>query len=139
MKLLILGGTRFLGRHLVDAALARAHEITLFNRGKTNPDLYTEIETIIGDRDDGLDVLDGRQWDAVIDTCGYFPRVVRASAQKLAGLVKHYIFISSISVYADETIPNMDESAPVGTIEDETVEEITGAVGYRAIRYMVTH
>ena len=76
MKILIIGGTRFLGRHLVDAALARGHEVTLFNRGHTNPDLYPEIETIIGDRDGGLDALAGRKWDAVIDTCGYYPRIV---------------------------------------------------------------
>lgn len=125
MKILILGGTRFLGRHLVDAALACGHEVTLFNRGKTNPDLYPE-KTILGDRDGGLDALAGRQWDAVIDTCGYFPRLVRDSAQALVDSVEHYTFISSISVYADESTPDLDESAAVGTIEDESVEEITG-------------
>ena len=114
MKILILGGTRFLGRHLVDAALARGHKITLFNRGKTNPDLFPHIETIFGDRDGGLDALADRQWDAVIDTCGYYPRIVQASARALAGAAAHYTFISSISVYADGVGPNLDESAPVG-------------------------
>lgn len=126
MKILIIGGTRFLGRHLVDIALARGHKLTLFNRGKTNPNLYPEVETILGDRDGGLDAFTSRQWDAVIDTCGYYPRVVRASAQALAGLTPHYTFISSISVYPDDAGPNVDESAPVGTIDDESVEEITG-------------
>jgi 2'-hydroxyisoflavone reductase len=126
VKLLILGGTRFLGRHLVDAALERNHQVTLFNRGKSNPDWYPEIETIIGDRDSDLEQLTERSWEAVLDTCGYIPRIVRASAQALSAAVTHYTFISSISVYADETIPNMDETALVGSIEDETVEEITG-------------
>ncbi len=126
MKILIIGGTRFLGRHLVEAALACGHEVTLFNRGQTNPDLYPEIETILGDRDGGLGALTARQWDAVIDTCGYYPRIVRASALALAGAVEHYTFISSISVYPDETGPHADEAAPVGTLADETVEEITG-------------
>jgi len=132
MKLLILGGTRFLGRHLVEAALARGHEVTLFNRGKSNPGLYSKIETILGDRDGGLYGLSGRHWDAVVDTCGYVPRVVRDSAQTLADGVMHYVFISSISVYADETTNSIhssdviDENSPVGIIENETVEEITG-------------
>src|SRR5689334_8723539 len=99
MKLLILGGTVFLGRYLVEAALARGHEVTLFNRGQHNPDLYPEVEKLRGDRDGGLDILRGRRWDAVVDTCGYVPRIVRASAELLAGTVDHYTFISSISVY----------------------------------------
>jgi len=132
MKILIIGGTRFLGRHLVSAAMNYGHEITLFNRGKTNPELFPKVETIVGDRDGGLNVLTDRNWDAVIDTCGYVPRIVRTSAQTLAKVVKHYVFISSISVYADEAAVSihsndvLDENSPVGTIEDETVEEITG-------------
>ena len=70
MKILIIGGTRFLGRHLVDSALARGHEVTLFNRGKSNPDLFLNIETILGDREHDLHKLAGREWDAVIDTSG---------------------------------------------------------------------
>ncbi|HEX6385218.1 MAG TPA: SDR family oxidoreductase [Anaerolineae bacterium] len=126
MKLLILGGTRFLGRALVEAAQSAGHEVTLFNRGQSNPDLFPGLEQLRGDRDGGLDALQGRRWDAVIDTCGYVPRVVRASAELLAGAVDHYTFISSLSVYADPTIVGMDESAPVGTLADETTEEITG-------------
>ena len=126
MKILILGGTVFLGRHLVEAALARGHEVTLFNRGQHHPGLFPDVEKLRGDRDGNLDALRGRRWDAVVDTCGYVPRVVRASADLLAGAVKHYTFISSLSVYADTREPGIDESAPVGKLQDETVEEITG-------------
>ncbi len=122
MRLLIIGGTRFLGRALTEDALSRGHEVTLFNRGQTNPELFPKAERITGDRDGGLDALAGRSWDAVIDTCGYFPRIVRASAEALADSVGTYVFISTISVYADLS-KRVDESAPVGTIEDETVEE----------------
>jgi 2'-hydroxyisoflavone reductase len=124
MQILILGGTRFLGKHLTFAALERGHSVTLFNRGKTNPHLFPEVEKLQGDRDGGLQSLDGRQWDAVIDVNGYVPRIVRASAEKLRDAVKHYTFISTISVYAQHN--GNDESAPVATIPDETVEEITG-------------
>ena len=126
MKILIIGGTRFLGRHLVDSALARGHDVTLFNRGKSNPDLFLNIETILGDREQDLQKLSGREWDAVIDTCGYFPRIVRLSAQGLEGSVGRYVFISSISVYAGFSKIGIDENDPVGKIEDESVEEITG-------------
>jgi len=126
MKLLILGGTRFLGRALVETAVAGNHQVTLFNRGQSNPDLYPEIEQIHGDRDGGLGALNGRRWDAAVDTCGYVPRVVGDSARLLADAVGHYTFISTISVYADPSLHNMDENAPLGTLEDETVEEIDG-------------
>ncbi len=126
MKLLILGGTVFLGRHLVEAALARGHEITLFNRGRHNPDLFPDVEKLRGDRDNDLAALQGRRWDAVIDTSGYIPRAVRQSAELLAGAVDHYTFVSSLSVYADFSRPGIDESAPVGTLEDPTVEQVTG-------------
>ena len=126
MKILILGGTKFLGRHLVDAALARGHEVTLFNRGKTNPTLFPNIETITGDREHDIEKLSGREWDAVIDVAGYFPRIVRLSAQELERAVKRYVFISSISVYAGFQKIGINESDPVGKLEDESVEEITG-------------
>ncbi len=126
MNLLIIGGTRFLGRALVDEALAAGHTVTLFNRGRTNPDLYHQVEQLHGDRDGGLDVLAGRRWDAVIDTCGYVPRVVRASAKFLSGAVEQYTFISTLSVYAEPIVPGTHEASPVGTLADETVEEITG-------------
>jgi 2'-hydroxyisoflavone reductase len=127
MKILMIGGTVFLGRHTVAAALAHGHTVTLFNRGQHNPKLFPEVEKIQGDRDGGLDVLKGRQWDAVIDFCGYVPRVVKASAEFLAGAVERYVFISSVSVYAElDKAPDLTEDAAVGKIEDETLETITG-------------
>lgn len=130
MNILILGGTVFVGRHLVDVALARGHAVTLFNRGQHNPDLFgdddTTVEKLRGNRDGDLDALRGRQWDAVIDTCGYVPRIVRMSAELLADQVKQYVFISSISAYADFSRPGIDEDSPVGRIDDPTTEEITG-------------
>jgi len=125
MKILIIGGTRFLGRHLVNSALAHGHEVMLFNRGKTNPELFPQIETIVGDREHDLEKLAGRAWDAVIDTCGYFPRIVRLAMTGLERSVGRYVFISSISVYSDTSKIGIDESHPVGTIEDETIEAIT--------------
>lgn len=126
MRLLILGGTVFLGRHLVEAALAGGHDVTLFNRGRHNPDLFPEVERLRGDRAGDLMALEGRRWDAAIDTCGYVPRVVGASATLLAGAVDHYTFISSLSVYADFGPMGIDESSPVGTLDDPTMETVDG-------------
>jgi 2'-hydroxyisoflavone reductase len=126
MRILILGGTRFLGRYLVEAALAHSHEVTLFNRGKSNPDLFPQLETIIGDREHDVNKLNGRIWDAVIDVAGYVPRIVRLSAEVLKENVARYVFISTISVYRDFKQIGTDESYPVGKLEDATVEEITG-------------
>ena len=126
MKILIIGGTKFLGRHLVDSALAHGHEVTLFNRGKTNPDLFPQVETILGDREHDIEKLSSREWDIVIDVAGYLPRIVRLSAIGLERCVSRYVFISSLSVYADFRKIGIDESYPVGKIEGESVEEITG-------------
>ena len=126
MKFLILGGTKFLGRHLVDAALSGGHEVTLFNRGKTAPGLFSNVETILGDREQDIEKLAGREWDAAIDVAGYLPRIVRLSAEALKGSVQRYVFISSISVYTDYRKVRINESDPVGKLEDESVEEITG-------------
>ncbi|MFN8487434.1 MAG: SDR family oxidoreductase [Caldilineaceae bacterium] len=126
MKLLILGGTIFLGRHLVEAALARNHEITLFNRGQHNPDLFPQVEKLHGNRAQNLSALAGRRWDAVIDTCGYVPRYVRMAAECLVDSVDHYTFVSTVSVYPDFSQPGIDERAPVGVLADESVEEVTG-------------
>lgn len=125
MKILIIGGTRFLGRHLVNSARARGHEVTLFNRGKTNPDLFRKVKTIKGDREKDLNQLEGT-WDAVIDTCGYVPRVVKLSANMLKLKTEKYVFISSISVYANFAKIGINESDPVAKLEDESIEEITG-------------
>ncbi len=125
MKLLIIGGTGFLGRHLVEAALQRGHELTLFNRGQSGPTLFPSVEQLHGNRDGGLTVLQGHRWDAVIDTCGYVPRIVSASAQAVANRTEHYTFISSISVYADFSKVGIDEHAPVATLADAHEEEVT--------------
>ena len=113
MDLLILGGTRFLGRHLVEAALARGHRVTLFNRGKSNPGLFSEVEELRGERGGDLSALRGRNWDAVIDTSGYLPREVRHSAEIVADSVGHYTFVSTISVYENFAWTGIDENAPV--------------------------
>ena len=126
MKILIIGGTRFLGRHLVNSARARGHEVTLFNRGQTNPDLFGQVDKIIGDREKDLDQLSGYNWDAVIDTCGYYTRIVRMSAKALKDRVESYVFISSISVYESLQKIGVNESDPVGKLEDETIENRTG-------------
>lgn len=126
MKILILGGTRFIGRHLVNSARAHGHDVALFNRGQTNPDLFRRLKTIRGDRERDFGKISG-QWDAVIDTCGYLPRIVRLSAEALKDKVGRYIFISSVSVYASFSKMGINESHPLGKLQDETVEEITGA------------
>ena len=125
LRILVLGGTRFLGPHTVKYARARGHEVTLFNRGRSNPDMFLDLETLIGDRDGQLDALKGREWDAVIDTCGYVPRIVKMSADLLRDHVEHYVFISTISVFADFNEMNLDEDSAVGKLEDETTEDVT--------------
>ncbi|NVJ01502.1 SDR family oxidoreductase [Myxococcus sp. AM009] len=128
LRLLILGGTAFLGPALVEFARSRGHTVTLFNRGKTNPGLFPDVEKLAGDRDPnkgaGLKALEGREWDAVVDTSGYVPRVVRASAELLAPHVQHYTFVSSISVYKDLSRQGLDETAAVATMEDPANEEV---------------
>lgn len=124
MDILVLGGTVYLGRHMVDAALARGHRVTLFNRGRSQPNLYPEVEKLVGDRDGDLSALQGRKWDAVIDTSGYVPRIVRRTAEALQGNIGHYVFVSSVSVY-DDFRPDQDEdSATPATMPDETSEDI---------------
>jgi 2'-hydroxyisoflavone reductase len=127
MRLLVLGGTHFLGRHVVDAALTRGHTITTFTRGEHDDVLPAGVERLRGNRDGDLSTLAGRRWDAVIDTSGYVPRVVRASAELLAAAADHYTFISTISVYRDfPATAGIDEGSAVGTLKDESVEEATG-------------
>jgi 2'-hydroxyisoflavone reductase len=128
MKLLVLGGTKFLGRHAVDAALAAGHEVTLFTRGRTNAELFPEAEHLHGDRDGGLDALDGGSWDGVIDTSGYVPRVVRQSAERLCDAARRYVFVSSISVYDDFSRP-VDESSPVAELADPSSEDVQADYG----------
>ena len=128
MRLLVLGGTKFLGRAVVEDALARGHEVTLFNRGETNPELFPEAEKLRGNRDGDLGALSGRSWDAVVDPSGYVPRVVRASAELLRDAVGHYVFVSSVSAYADPLAAAFDEEAPLKEPEWES-EEISGHYG----------
>jgi 2'-hydroxyisoflavone reductase len=129
MRLLVLGGSQFVGRHIVEGALARGHTVTLFNRGRTNPGMFPDVEEIHGDRDGGLSALDGRTWDAVIDTSGYLPRVVRQSVEALSGRAGQYVFVSTISVYAQPMAENADESAALATMDDETSEDISAHYG----------
>lgn len=129
LNILLLGGTRFLGVHLTEAALARGHQVTFFNRGRTRTELFPNIERLVGNRDGeslgGLQALEGRRFDAVIDTSGYVPRHVALSASLLASQASHYLFISTVSVYRDFSQPNDEESA-LGTLEDPTIEKVDG-------------
>jgi len=125
-RLLILGGTLFLGRHLAEQALARGHHVTLFHRGRTRPGLFPSADRVLGDRDGGLGALDGGRWDAAIDTSGYVPRVVGDSARRLAPAVGHYTFVSSISVYAEPLTLPVTEASPLATIVDPADETIAG-------------
>jgi 2'-hydroxyisoflavone reductase len=124
-NILILGGTQFLGPALVEFARSRGHTVTLFNRGKTNPGLFPDVEKLQGnrdpDKDTGLKALEGRKWDAVVDTSGYVPRIV---AELLAPNVEHYVFVSSISVYKDLANYGVSEASPVATMADETNEKV---------------
>lgn len=125
MRILILGGTVFLGRHLVESALARGHAVTIFNRGQHNPELFPETEKLRGGREGDLAPLAGRRWDAVIDTSGHLPRVVRASAALLADAVGRYVFISSMSAYRDfPHAPGIDESCALHTSADPAAERV---------------
>jgi 2'-hydroxyisoflavone reductase len=137
LKILVLGGTGLIGPPMVRYAIARGHEVTLFNRGKTNSHLFPDLEKLRGDRDDDLAALEaavaaGRRWDAVIDNTASIPRWVTASAGLLKDAADYYLYTSSISAYADSSTPGADETAPVGTIspEDEaavnTTKDITG-------------
>jgi 2'-hydroxyisoflavone reductase len=125
MNILILGGTGFIGPHMVREALRRGHNVSLFNRGKTNNTLFPDLKLYSGDRDGGLDALKGNRWDAVIDNSGYVPRHVEDSARLLKSASSYYLYVSTISVYASFEIPN-DENSPLGKLDDETVEEVTG-------------
>jgi 2'-hydroxyisoflavone reductase len=137
VRILILGGTLFVGRHLVESALSRGHEVTLFNRGQTAPGLFPDVETLRGDRAAGdLESLREGSWDAVVDTSARVPRWVRDAATVLARRIGHYTFVSSCSVYADTTLPGTNESSPVHALEDETTEEITSAEVYGGLKVL---
>ena len=122
MKLLILGGMRFLGRHLMTAALARGHEVTLFNRGNYAAEEASTVETIHGDRHAELAKLTDRRWDAVVDTSGHLPRAVRAAAEVLSDSVNRYVFISSQNAYADVSVPGVKETQALKTLTTEQLD-----------------
>ena len=126
MKILILGGTAFLGPQIVEAAKARGHTVTLFNRGKTHADLFPDVEKLRGDRDkDEYDALKGHQWDAAVDTSAQVPHWIRKTAEALGNNVRQYIFTSSISVYPMNSFqkPGKDETAPVEQLPPGTDEK----------------
>lgn len=126
MNILILGGKRFIGIALVEALLQAGHTPTLFNRGKTNPDLFPNVKHLIGDRETDLNALKRRKWDAVVDTSGFVPRIVKQSAKLLSNKCDQYIFISSVSVYRDFYQPDIDETYPLGELNDPTNEDYSG-------------
>jgi 2'-hydroxyisoflavone reductase len=123
MRLLVLGGTKFLGRAVVEAALAGGHEVTLFNRGQTNPELFPAVEKIRSDRTKDLGALAGRSWDAALDMATFLPRVVRLSTAALRDSVRRYVYVSSISAYADQSVPPV-EGNPVAVLADPESESI---------------
>lgn len=125
MKILVLGGTVFLGRHFVEIALSAGHQVTLFNRGRTKPDLFPNVEKLRGDRRQDLTALEDKSWDAVLDTSGYLPRDVFRSADQLSGAAEHYTFISTISVYRDLPQTGLDESAPTEELEGRNPHRVT--------------
>ncbi|MEE4244011.1 MAG: NAD-dependent epimerase/dehydratase family protein [Kangiellaceae bacterium] len=125
LKILIMGGTGFLGPHTVNAALAQGHTVTLFNRGKSNPHLFPDLEKIKGDRNTkDIEKLKDRKWDVVIDTSAYYPRSINMAMEVLKENIDQYLLVSTISVYSDWSVVGMDESAPVATMEDPTSEDV---------------
>ena len=122
MRILVLGGTRFVGRHIVEAALAAGHAVDVFSRGRSAPP--AGVGSLVGDRDGDLSALDGR-WDVVVDVSAYVPRQVRATAERLSGRADRYLFVSTASVYADFDVPATTEDAPLKDLDDPTVEEVT--------------
>ncbi|RJF72283.1 NAD-dependent epimerase/dehydratase family protein [Deinococcus cavernae] len=129
MQILVLGGARLVGRHIVEALVAGGHEVTMLSRGQTQADLPAAVERLLGDRNDGvagLSALAGRSWDACVDVSGYTPRQVRASAEFLKGRVGRYVFISTVSVYAEQNRHPILETDPLLPPAAEDVTEVTG-------------
>ncbi|HEY5701614.1 MAG TPA: NAD-dependent epimerase/dehydratase family protein, partial [Gammaproteobacteria bacterium] len=122
LSILVLGGTGFIGPHLVQRVLDRGHRVTLFNRGRTNTHLFPAAEKLVGDRDDDLSALEGRRWDAVIDNSGYTPQQVELSVELLKGACDQYLFTSTRGVYTDFTRDVMDEDAPIGPTDPPDTE-----------------
>jgi len=125
LRVLMLGGTGFIGPHTIAALRRGGHQITLFNNDKESAKKFPELESLFGDRDGKIEALSGRDWDVVIDNSGYVTRHVKLTADALQSRVGHYIFISSISAYADLSKPGIDEDYPLATLKDPGVEKVT--------------
>ena len=127
MEILILGGTGFLGGHVVECATARGHAVTLLNRGKTAPGRFPSVETVVvSDRDGGMAAVSDRHFDVVVDTCGYVPRVVQQAVDHLAGRAAQYLFVSSVSAYADHRPSGIREDHPLAAPPELGAENVTG-------------
>ena len=122
MKILVLGGSIFIGRHIVETALARGHEVSIFNRGSQEDIFGNQIEKLVGDRRKDLSALQSKHWDIVIDTSGYVPSAVSSTAQLFAGKIESYIYISSLSVYGQVTTA-VNETTPVNVIDDAHLDK----------------
>ncbi|MBB6096572.1 2'-hydroxyisoflavone reductase [Povalibacter uvarum] len=129
LRVLILGGTGFIGPHFVDSLRSAGHKLTLFNRGKRNPGLFPDVEQLLGDRHGQVDALKNRDWDVVIDNSGYLPKDVKLTADLLKGHTQYYLFISSISAYADLTPPGIDEDYKLAELKDPNSEDISANYG----------
>lgn len=129
MHALILGGTQFVGRHIVEALLAAGHHVTILNRGVSPDELPPEVERLRGDRDAGvvgLEALANRSWGVCVDVSGYTPRQVRASAERLYAHVQRYVFVSAVSVYGDPAERPVRETHPRMLPANEDVTEVNG-------------
>jgi 2'-hydroxyisoflavone reductase len=125
MRILMIGGTRFIGKHVVASALDSGHDVTIFHRGRTGADLFPEVEHLIGDRDEDLGALASGSWDATVDTCAYYPRQVHELADVLGARGGHHLIVSSVSAYARPETAGFTEDTPLIELADPTVEEVT--------------
>jgi 2'-hydroxyisoflavone reductase len=127
VRILIIGGTAFMGRYIAESAIEAGHDVTLFNRGRTGPGLFPQATHLVGDRNVDLSALADGSWDATVDMCGYFPRQVHSLADVLAGRAGRYVFISSVSAYSSSVPRGYDENAALAEVTDPDAETITGA------------
>lgn len=125
MRLLVIGGTRFVGKYVVEAALAAGHEVTLLHRGRSGADLFPDARHLLADRAGDLSVLADGEWDATVDVCAYVPAHVSSLAAALGGRGGHHVLVSTVSVYADPPGPDADEESPLHALPDEGVTEVT--------------